>query len=59
MRFIYVNIVTIIALSGQITQIHDILISSKMNGLSINIRSDDVLNPSKVTGCFNESTSWY
>ena len=59
MRFIYVNIVTIIALSGQITQIHDILISSKMNGVSIKIRSDDVLNPSQVTGWFNESTSWY
>ena len=59
MRFIYVNIVTIIALSGQITQIHDILISSKMNGVSIKIRSDGVLNPSQVTGWFNESTSWY
>ena len=59
MRFIYVNIVTIIALSGQITQIHDILISSKMNGVSIKIRSDSVLNPSQVTGWFNESTSWY
>ena len=59
MRFIYLNIVTIIALSGQITQIHDVLISSKMNGVSIKIRSDDVLNPSQVTGWFNESTSWY
>ena len=59
MRFIYLNIVTIIALSGQITQIHDVLISSKMNGVSIKIRSDGVLNPSQVTGWFNESTSWY
>ena len=59
MRFIYVNIFTIIALSGQITQIQDVLISSKMNGVSIKIRSDDVLNPSQVTGWFNESTSWY
>ena len=37
MRFIYVNIFTIIALSGQITQIQDVLISSKMNGVSIKI----------------------
>ena len=59
MRFIYVNIFTIIALSGQITQIQDVLIASKMNGVSIKIRSDSVLNPSQVTGWFNESTSWY
>ena len=46
-------------ITGQTNQINNILISTKKNGISINISSDVPLNKSQVTGWYNESNSWY
>ena len=46
-------------ITGQTNQINKILISTKKNGISINISSDVPLNKSQVTGWYNESNSWY
>ena len=44
---------------SQELKIEEIQISSKTNGVSILIKSDQPVEPKKITGWFNASTSWY
>ena len=44
---------------SQTKQISQISISSKKNGISINILSDIPLDKSQVTGWYNDTNSWY
>ena len=44
---------------SQTKQISQISISSKKNGISINILSDIALDKSQVTGWYNDTNSWY
>jgi hypothetical protein len=59
MQFIIIFLLTFIPINSQSANIESIDIASKINGVSIKIHSDSILNPSQVTGWFNESTSWY
>jgi len=57
MRFLL--LLTFTVLQSQSAWIQDISVSTKKNGVFIKIRSDNPLEPTQVTGWFNESTSWY
>tara|TARA_B110000467_G_scaffold155462_1_gene167786 strand:+ start:5231 stop:5851 length:621 start_codon:yes stop_codon:yes gene_type:complete len=59
MRLIIILLFSLASIYSQTNRITSIDIASKMNGISINIHSDLILNPNQVTGWFNESTSWY
>ncbi len=57
MRLLFLFSLTL--LQAQAVWINDISVAVKRNGVFIKIRSDAPLDPSQVTGWFNESTSWY
>ncbi len=46
-------------LVGQSLYIQNLSISSKKNGVSIQLRSDKPIYTTQITGWFNTSTSWY
>lgn len=59
MKSILIYIFLFIPLFCQKVEINTIDIASKKNGVSIKIRSNININPSQLTGWFNESNSWF
>ena len=46
-------------LMGQSLNVQDLAISSKKNGVSIQLRSDKPIHSTQITGWYNTSSSWY
>ncbi len=56
---LWLMIVLTAGLMGQSLKIQEVAISSKKNGVSIQLRSDQPINATQITGWYNISTSWY
>lgn len=55
----WLMVLLISGLMGQTLHVQDVAISSKKNGVSIQLRSDKPIHSTQITGWFNTSSSWY